>query len=293
MRQQAHRRTFLYRYIGDLHEMGYQLTDIKNLKKKHIRKWFQAAEGKIDGGTLQTYASFIHALCLWIGKKELIEDPRNYFTDPDNFNRVYVDNVDKTETNPNATVSIVDMMQRLYDRSPQVEATVQLMLHFGLRFEEAVKFRPNIDDRVEMVRIQKGTKGGQPRVVPIETAEQRVALVNMKDYAVSKNGTTIPKEKTYEQWMNHIRYQCRVVGFTKRACGYTPHSLRHGYANRIYAMLTGVKSRVKGGFMSQKDRGNHKRASLNISKRMGHHREAITTCYLGSAKWIGKKCPKS
>lgn len=72
------------------------------------------------------------------------------------------------------------------------------------------------------------------------------------------------------------------VGFTKAGCGYTPHSLRHGYFNDLYTEETGRLSRARGGDLQGLDQAEDLYARLKVSKRAGHSRAQIVNCYLGS-----------
>ena len=65
--------------------------------------------------------------------------------------------------------------------------SVELQRAFGLRREEAIKFRPNLADHGEYLRLQASwTKGGKPRDIPVCIEAQRALLERAR--ALAGNG---------------------------------------------------------------------------------------------------------
>lgn len=280
---QNKRKTFYKRYFRDLHEMGYRLTDVKHLKQKHITEWILRLEGEGKSpGTIQGYVSYLRTLCKWIGKQNMMVDPLEVLKDPGSYHRVLVSNEDKTPTNPNATKTVEEVLDEIYAESPLVADQLRLADAFGLRFRELILYKPFICERDGYIEFKSGTKGGRKRRVPIETETQREALARIKNHAVSKHGTTIPKELKSHQWENRCRTLFRRIGFTKKGCGFTPHGLRHGFINDYYTKETGRLSRARGGNMEGIVAAEDRYVRLKISKIAGHSRAQIVNCYLGS-----------
>ena len=211
-------------------------------------------------------------------------DARLLLKDPTNFDRKYVQNIDKTDTAVGITVAWPEALSRIHKSNPRLAAQYSMMRPFGLRFEETLKIRPNLDDKVDYLVVKSGTKGGKRRTLPIETDKQRAVLDNLKAFAVSRNGSTIPKEYSYDSWKNYARSINRRLGFTKKGCGYTPHALRHGFINAEYKKITGHDSPVKGGDPRQVDKSVDRAARKTISTISGHGRISITSLYLGSTR---------
>jgi integrase len=164
----------------------------------------------------------------------MMGDPRDLMEDSSRFERVQVTNEDKTDTRPEAFVPWEEMLAHLEAVDPRVAAQMNMMSTWGLRFKEAVLLRPNLDDLGDRLRVERGSKGGNGRSVMVRDPEQHKSLARLKEFAVSKNGGTIPMDKTQFQWGNYVRNICNKVGFTKKGCGYTPYSLQHAYDSWVY-----------------------------------------------------------
>lgn len=289
----AQRRNFYNRFFSDLNEMGYKLTDVCNLTRKHIQIWLQDLEEKgRSPATIQKYASMLTVFCKWINKEGMMGDARLLLKDPTNFDRKYVLNIDKTDSAVGITVAWPETLNRVHKSNPRLAAQYSMMKPFGLRFEETLKIRPNLDDKADYLVVKSGTKGGKLRTLPIDTEEQRAALDALKAFAISRNGSTIPKEYTYKSWKNYARSVNRRLGFTRRGCGYTPHALRHGFINAQYKVMTGHDSPVQGGDPRKVDKCVDRAARKTISTIAGHGRISITSLYLGSTRASDLDDPK-
>jgi integrase len=139
-----------------------------------------------------------------------------------------------------------------------------------------------MDDRGDYLDVLIGTKGGRLRRIPIETAEQRAALDHLKQFATSKNGSTIPMTHTFAQWRNRVRWINRSIGFSKKDCGYTPHALRHAYLNDLYEKQTGQPSTVRGGTGEGLTKAAIIDARQRVANDAGHVRISISNAYLGT-----------
>jgi len=277
----SQREEFYYRFATELVDMGYRLTDIRGLRLKHIVAWVQDLEAKgRKPSTLQKYVSMIKTLTTFIGKPGMMGDPRDLLVNPANFQRQYVSNIDKSDEGK--AIDWPVLSQLVLQHEPRLAAQYALMKPFGLRFEEAAKLKPELADRGNYLHVVEGTKGGRPRDVSISTQEQRQVLDHLKTLVVSPQGSTIPKRLRYNQWKDHAYYINRKVGFTKALAGYTPHGLRHGFANNRYQELAGTASPVRGGSHQLNDPEFESKVRLQVSRELGHSREQITSAYIGS-----------
>jgi len=172
--------------------------------------------------------------------------------------------------------------------SERLGAILELGRYLGLRFKESAlidastALKQALSER--RVRIDDGTKGGRPRVVPIVRAEQLAALAVAA--AIQDGRSMVPKEARY-------------VDF-QRACyrefsGW--HGERHAYAQARYEALVGAPCPVVAGikhgkahhaFLAERlglsvaqakawDLTNRK----TIAEELGHGRIGITNAYLG------------
>lgn len=107
--------------------------------------------------------------------------------------------------------------------------------------------------------------------------QQRAALQAVK--ALAGKGSLIPAQLRYRNQLNRFRAQCDKAGI------HGVHGLRHEYAQRRYAELTGRPCSACGGATSIQLDASQKlvdnAARLKISMEMGHGREQVTSIYLG------------
>ena len=167
-------------------------------------------------------------------------------------------------------------LARIADR--HVYLSLELQRAFGLRREEALKFRPNYADRGDRLVLKASwTKGGKSRVIPIRTDEQRKVLRRV--WQLVGNNSLIPTERSYIQHLRVYVRQIMNAGLSKM------HGLRHAYAQERYRELTGWSCPLAGGPKSQSlspnDRRIDKAARLTISHELGHVREQIVSIYIG------------
>jgi integrase len=277
----SQRREFYVRFCVDLIDLGYNIKRVSQLRQKHICAWLRMMEEKgASAATLQKYASFIKTLTVFIGKPEIMGDPRDYLVDPRCFERTYVATEDKSDQGKAKRID--EILVLLAQENPIISAQYDIAWQFGLRFAEAAKMKPHQSDLETQLHVVKGTKGGRPRTIAITTDAQRQALESMKELATSPNSSTIPKTKSYAQWRAHCYYVYHKVGLTKKEAGFTFHGLRHSAANKLYEQLAGIPSPVRGGNPQTIDLNIDKQARLEVSKVLGHSRERISTAYIGS-----------
>jgi hypothetical protein len=159
-----------------------------------------------------------------------------------------------------------------------VRMSLELQRAFGLRREEAIKFRPSFADRGDhLVLKDSWTKGGKARVVPVLSAEQREVLDRV--HRLVGRGSLIPSERSYRQQLRIYERHTANAGLSKL------HGLRHDYAQARYEALTGWKAPAAGGppakSLTDAERAIDRAARLTISRELGHEREQITSVYLG------------
>ena len=110
-----------------------------------------------------------------------------------------------------------------------------------------------------------------------ETDGQRAVLEQAK--ALAGTGSLIPPHRRYIQQLRIYERQTANAGLSKM------HGLRHAYAQRRYAELTGWPAPQAGGpsrteltpVQQQVDR----QARLVVSRELGHGRSQVTSVYLG------------
>lgn len=254
----------------ELRELGYKLPTAASIKPKHVNalveKW--SGEDKTD-------ASIRNRLTWLRWWAEKINKPNVVLKD-------------------NAAYGVADRGGEIRNRArkldPQVltaiscrhiQASLLLQVAFGLRREEAPKFRPK--DAVQPDRIVlKGswTKGGRAREIPITTLEQRQALHHVVSL-IKGAESLIPQELSYVEQLKRYEYQTLKAGLRNT------HGFRHAYAQQRYQVLTGQPCPLANGKrwqeMTATERQADRTARRQIARELGHGRLEITDIYLGRA----------
>lgn len=273
------RRNNLKKCFTDLYNGGFQLESPKSLKPKHIQflvdKW---VEDDISASSFNNYKSNIEALCNWINKPGMLKNVDLSVVPTRIRKRVLKAVKNKDWTTTPDFWSIINSV--LLD-DIVVGVQLLLMFAFGLRANEAMCLRVREADKGMFLYIEHGSKGGLKRIVDIENDLQRYVLDFAKQFVPGMIDaySTTPKKYKLKQWRQHFYYICRKHGI-KRANETVPHGLRHGYAQRVFEMASGVLSPIRSGLpLDKTDKIN--RALLKASKMLGHSRLGIMPVYVG------------
>jgi integrase len=159
---------------------------------------------------------------------------------------------------------------------------LRLQREFGLRKKEAWLLDARSADRGTTLRVEKGTKGGRPRSVPIETQQQRDLLALVKEAnARTPEGTLVPGASLKSAFDTYKR-DMASAGLSRA------HGLRHQYAQDRYQALTGMACPKSGGLllsqMSDNDRAKDAQVRQVLAAELGHGRIAVVSVYIGSGK---------
>jgi integrase len=229
---QADRQRTLILVSRQLWEAGFHQIDARSLKGTYVRVLLELWRGQgLSAGTVKNRVAHVRWWAEKVGKAGIIPADNSHLGIP---NRRFVTNEDRSRRLGNELDCVTD---------PYVRATLVLQQTFGLRREEAIKFRPSYADRASHILLKGSwTKGGRLRVVPITSPEQRVAL--NEAHRVAGAGSLIPAHKTYIQQRRTYEGQCKAAGLSRM------HGLRHLYAQLRYEELTGWKSPAAGGPMA-------------------------------------------
>ena len=158
---------------------------------------------------------------------------------------------------------------------PYVKAAILLQVAFGLRREEAMKFRPHIGIKKDSIFLKSSwTKGGRPRLIPINTETQRKILAQIQKFA--PNGSLIPANLSYAEQMKRFEY------YTLKAGLRNTHGFRHAYAQQRYQMLILdapplIKSRIEAHLSCEQSTPCRRRNSLSRRASSGDF-GGVTAC---------------
>jgi len=250
-----------------LHEMGFMVNNPGALKPKHahrlVRLW---RDSKLSAGTIKNRMSHLR----WLGKTTNNRFMKGLNVDYGIHNRVYVSRVNR------AVEFTTEKLDRIEDS--YVRMSAELQKEFGLRREEAIKFRPSFADRITHIELKPSwTKGGRGRVIAIRTDAQRAVL--QRAHHLAGRGNLIPANSSYYQQQKRYENKMASAGLGNS------HGARHHYAQQRYKELTGDNCVHLGGiprrhlFGDVRDRDTVARQI--ISSELGHSRIQIVAVYLG------------
>ena len=265
---QATRSRILDLIANQLRELGFRRMQPKSLKPKHVDALLTHWRNQgISVGTLKNRLSALRWWAKKVNKPSIIARDNGVYGIG---KREYVAKESKAQALDDKKLSGI--------ADPFVRLSIRLQAAFGLRREEAIKFKPNYAVQDDHIKLKSSwTKGGRARTVPITNAEQRRLLETIK--ALAGGGALIPPHLNYVKQLHRYEKQSAKAGLSHL------HGLRHGYAQRRYFELTERVCPVAGGLPSKKlnpeQRALDQKARVAISSELGHTREDITAVYLG------------
>lgn len=252
-----------------------------NISGKHIHAYAEHMKSYKAAATIRTELSAIRKVYEWLGGKNKL--PGNEALD---LPKRQVGKTDKSWTPEEyRTAMALGKSMGRYD----VYYGLKISFVYGARIEEACAMRVyQIKEAIRNEGLEINGKGGQVRVVPIRTAEQKQTLDelmayikknNLKpgDYLISEQfkGGVAKEKKRLQNWIYNHRSKFmspdRALevreGKKQRSEKITWHGLRHEYAQDLKADLD------SGG-------DSDKSSRLKTSEAMGHHRISVTGIYL-------------
>ena len=262
-------RSYALAQMADtLHGLGFKGLRATGLKRKHVvalvREWKR--QGRAIG-TMKNRTAHLRWWAKCLGRPGVVPSNAELGIE----NREYVTNEDKSV--------VLDPEKLALVRDAHVVMALRLEAAFGLRREEAIKFRPAHADRGDRIHLKGSTtKGGRPREVPVRNAMQRDLLDEAR--RLVGGGALIPPDRNYKRQLKVYETQTRDAGL------YRMHGLRHRFALDRYEGITGWKAPAVGG-PSQRSLSRARRridaaARRTIARELGHGRKQISSTYIGS-----------
>src|SRR6056297_3556154 len=262
------RECLLSQMADQLYALGYRRLGAHSLKPKHVEALVSL--WKNQGLGIGTLKNRLAVLRWWAGKVNranvVARDNGAYGIGE----RQYVAQTSKAQDlDPGKLAKIKD---------PYLRLSLRLQAEFGLRREEAIKFRPGYAVRQDHIRLKASwTKGGRARSVPITRESQRQLLEEIQRLA--GGGALIPPDRNYVQQLRCYESQTKAAEFRNL------HGLRHAYAQRRYRELTGWPAPVAGGparkVLAPEQHAMDEEARATVTAELGHTRLNITNSYLG------------
>lgn len=307
----AIRASALFVIFNCLRLIGYT-PDPDKIRGKHVERlvWYWTCDPRIeqwcrDRGVpmlpkayspkyLQSLASTLRVFCGWIGKPGMVLPLQRYVADPA---RVVCSNVAKQDKGwEGRGIDIAQVLLRVALIDERVAIMLELQWVLGLRRMEVVMLQPHIavipagllpidapiaQAYLACLEVERGTKGGRLRLVPIISDRQREAIERARRYAEFPCSHLGHPGKSLLQALDKYKNVMSKAGITKKGLGVTGHGLRHQFAGDQYFDLAKVPCAIRGGD-AMADPELLERVLLAVSRQLGHNRTQITSAYLGS-----------
>jgi len=278
---QSKRRTVIKGFFCDLLYLKFKIESIYNLKEKHLIAVFNFLEKQGQSpATIQNKISIMRVFCKWIGKDGMVRDSILYVKNKASVRRSTVVQEDKSWTGNG--VDVLLLLAVITAKDKVVAMWLELCWAFGLRISESVMLKPAMSHEGDFVWIREATKGGRPRVIPIENEIQRDVLQRAKQLGDGKTGFLGKRGKSMKSKRRRIYTVMESLGITLKDCGISAHGLRHEYMQESFKRLLGIDAPIKGGDLSQLEKTKLNVASLKLAERAGHSRASIGAAYYGS-----------
>lgn len=255
---------------ADLRKLGYKLPEARSIKTRHVDALVEHWQcNDLDDATIRNRLTWLRWWAQRVDKPNVVErDNAAYGLSP-------------RPDDPANRAQRLDPIKLKLIKCPYIRASILLQVAFGLRREEAIKFRPAYAIQQGRIVLKSSwTKGGRPRSIPVTTDDQRKVLVDIRRM-IPGDGSLIPASSTYAEQLKRYEYQTLQAGLRNT------HGFRHAYAQRRYFALTGWPCPLAGGKrrhqMTLEERERDRSARLQVSGELGHARLSITDTYLGKA----------
>lgn len=270
-------------FFSDLFLLKYKIESIYNLKEKHLVAVFNFLESQGQSpATIQNKISVMRVFCGWIGKNGMVRDSTCYVKDKTSVRRSMVAHEDKSWIGNG--INVLAKLPEIAEKDTVVAMWLELCWAFGLRVKESVMLKPAMAHEGEFIWVREGTKGGRPRVVPIENEVQREILERAKLIGDGKTGLLGGRGKTLKQKLRRVYTVMEALGITLKDEGITAHGLRHEYMQQSFKMALGIEPPVRGGDLNQVDNNRMQVASQKLMERAGHSRVSIGAAYYGTRR---------
>ena len=250
---QAKRRKDLALFVKTLHELGRPIGSIAKMKSADVDLVLNDMRGRAV--SIGRQKNFMAAL-RWAENKT-----GRWGTVPRTNDKLSI---------PNRERKGLQRAWRPDDRlaalpDDRMRLAVELMYAFGLRFKEALLLRPEEDWQGRSLHVARGSKGGRPRVVPVESDAQRRLLA--KAVELVGGNALVPPALTYITYRKQVEYRLLKAGIGN------VHGLRHAYAQEVFEEIAGFPCPRCGG--PKVSRGMAQRISKDDPVMRLHYAELL------------------
>ena len=252
-----------------LYGLGYRGLEARGLGTRHVdalvAEWKRrVAEGELQWGRVKNLMVHVRWWARAVGKDGMVHP----------HNAAY--GIGRRSRPPgDRAVELADALSRI--RDPYVAYALRLQDAFGLRRQEAIKFRVAYADRGSRILLKASwCKGGRARWVPVRSYEQRALLHELRAFAGERSLIPLGLDYVQQKWRFEKATAAAGLGRT--------HGLRHGYGQRRFEKLAGFPCPAKGGpgwrDLTPEQRERDETARRIVSMELGHGRVDVTSVYL-------------
>lgn len=285
------RRGHILGTVACLWQLGYRIRKLDSLDKRHIDALMTHWESEgLSAEFLHNRASVLRTLAGWLGKRHLVGDLSDYFPKERTRRKTSTDEDLSCKGKGIDPIKVIAMARTIDER---LAAMLAMQHAFGLRVKESIEIRPanSVVEGGDFIEVYSGTKGGKLRRIPLTDDYQRTTLAWVRQVAAGgKTGRLRWTDTTWRQAQNRYYYLVRDrLGISKAHSDFTSHGFRHSYAHKSYEDRTGHPPPVVVEKGQRRlvpppglDRETHQRASLAVSRALGHERLSATPPYLGT-----------
>jgi integrase len=285
LKTQEWRLYTILRTFEEIRESGYKIESPYSLAQKHfvavVKRWV-ADEQTI--GTMQNKLSHLKAFAHWMGKFGLVKSLYDYVPKEElGGPRKYVTTVDKSWEAHG--IDVTEKIAEIETYDARVAIQLKLQAAFGLRIEESFSLpiartiREMLKKGDDRIPVDKGTKGGRRREVPLQL--KMAVLTEALKYTNVRYGSTMPDEYTTKRWRRRYKTVMEKFGITKNQLGITSHGLRHQWLQQYYKTLTGFDAPIKGSD-DRPDIEVHRAAMKEAIEAAGHSMPSKTGMYMST-----------
>ena len=272
-----------------LDALGFFLTDISNLKEKHVyalvRSWHQQG---LTPKTMQNQLSRLRIFAGWIGKSEIVKPGGLVTFLPDvNAKTLKVKTyTDESKSWTGRSVDVVEIYRRAKLEDARLSGMILMGIAFGLRKKENLRIKPWRADAGHELRVDGSVaKNGRFRSIPIDMNTpygrfQRWCLDEVKSLC-KKIETLGWIELTYKRSENRYYYYMKKLGLTKVDTGISGHGLRAEFAENM-ALWAGLVPPSLGGSIDQMPKDSRKEITNSVSSLLGHDKEHTIGAYFST-----------
>ena len=271
-----------------LHSLGFYLTDVSGLTRKHIDAVIAAWHSQgLSNKTIQNQFSRLKVFAGWLQKPWLVspDGASGHLPGMDPKSLQVRTVADESKSWTQNGIDVADMIRRARTEDERLGAMLLLGIAFGLRKKEMLRIKPWKADKGMSLDIDRSVaKNGRYRNIPFEAGRcgeaQRMALDHAKSVC-RKYDTLGWVGKTFKQNENKYYYHLKRLGITMADAGVTGHGLRAEYAENILLMndLTPV---TLGGTKSQMDKAQRDEILTIAQNKLGHGDLHVSAAYFGS-----------